>query len=357
MNCRTRIFLSKLFLLLRLRKHFVLFLDKPSIKRSIMSAENPEKLQCYNKGCGRVYSPEEDVPDCCIHHPGAPVFHDALKGWTCCKKRTTDFTEFLNIPGCGRSKHNPVKPVEEPKPQSTNTDDIVPEEAVVPPPRQPIQNADPEERPSLDEPMIKLPLCVDPSLKAALERMSLNAQTQQGTTEGDEDIKKGTICKNKGCRMPYEGEMSLTERCKHHPGAAIFHEGMKYWSCCNRKTSDFNNFLNQEGCTTGSHVFKSTESEEKQLVACRHDWHQTGKMAVLSVYCKKSEPSATVVQANQVSLDIQISFNQQKSEFRKTIKLEGVIDPGSSVVNMFGSKVEIKLIKAESMSWKKFELE
>ena len=27
-----------------------------------MSVENPEKLQCYNKGCGRVYSPEEDGP-------------------------------------------------------------------------------------------------------------------------------------------------------------------------------------------------------------------------------------------------------------------------------------------------------
>lgn len=27
-----------------------------------MSAENPEKLQCYNKGCGRVYSSEEDGP-------------------------------------------------------------------------------------------------------------------------------------------------------------------------------------------------------------------------------------------------------------------------------------------------------
>ena len=34
----------------------------------------------------------------CQHHPGVPVFHDALKGWSCCKKRTTDFTDFLKIP-------------------------------------------------------------------------------------------------------------------------------------------------------------------------------------------------------------------------------------------------------------------
>ena len=36
--------------------------------------------------------------DSCQFHPGVPVFHDALKGWSCCKKRSTDFTEFLNIP-------------------------------------------------------------------------------------------------------------------------------------------------------------------------------------------------------------------------------------------------------------------
>ena len=40
----------------------------------------------------------------CQYHPGVPVFHDALKGWSCCKKRTTDFTDFLKIPVCPSSK-------------------------------------------------------------------------------------------------------------------------------------------------------------------------------------------------------------------------------------------------------------
>lgn len=31
---------------------------------------------------------------------------------------------------------------------------------------------------------------------------------------------------------------------------------MKYWSCCKRKTSDFNTFLSQEGCTKGAHLWK-----------------------------------------------------------------------------------------------------
>ena len=40
--------------------------------------------------------------------------------WTCCKKRTTDFSEFLDMPGCTRGYHTvvePPKPVKEkPKP-------------------------------------------------------------------------------------------------------------------------------------------------------------------------------------------------------------------------------------------------
>jgi hypothetical protein len=40
------------------------------------------------------------VTDSCTFHPGAPFFHDAYKGWSCCKKKCTDFTEFLNIKVC-----------------------------------------------------------------------------------------------------------------------------------------------------------------------------------------------------------------------------------------------------------------
>lgn len=35
---------------------------------------------------------------------------------------------------------------------------------------------------------------------------------------------------------------------------------MKYWSCCKRKTSDFNTFLAQEGCTTGTHVWTKKDA-------------------------------------------------------------------------------------------------
>lgn len=32
-------------------------------------------------------------------------------------------------------------------------------------------------------------------------------------------------------------------------------ERYKFWSCCQRRTSDFNEFQRQEGCTSGSHAW------------------------------------------------------------------------------------------------------
>ena len=53
--------------------------------------------------CTACYRKVNDLFSCsasCQFHPGQPVFHDALKGWSCCNKRSTDFTEFLNFKVC-----------------------------------------------------------------------------------------------------------------------------------------------------------------------------------------------------------------------------------------------------------------
>ena len=72
------------------------------------------QLLCYNRGCGRQFNPRDNPPDSedCKHHPGAPYFHETYKGWTCCEKKSTDFTEFLNTPGCARGPHSREKPIE-----------------------------------------------------------------------------------------------------------------------------------------------------------------------------------------------------------------------------------------------------
>lgn len=123
--------------------------------------EDKNLVQCYNRGCGQLFDPTNNdkgkriffielschtnrfIPrysnlfidgklrvkcpcleaqyncdvyfsiknlfiDVCCHHPGFPVFHDAYKGWSCCSKKSVDFTEFLNIKGCTLSKHSHV---------------------------------------------------------------------------------------------------------------------------------------------------------------------------------------------------------------------------------------------------------
>lgn len=44
------------------------------------------------------------------------VFHEGLKGWSCCKRRETSFDDFLNIPGCATGTHSSEAPVAAPKP-------------------------------------------------------------------------------------------------------------------------------------------------------------------------------------------------------------------------------------------------
>ena len=60
------------------------------------------------------------------------------------------------------------------------------------------------------------------------------------------------------------------------------------------------------------------------MLPSRHDWHQTGSLAVLSIYCKNSDPEKTVIEANQVCLNIRVTFDGGNSEFKKSIDLEGV---------------------------------
>uniref|UniRef100_A0A8C5XT01 CHORD domain-containing protein n=1 Tax=Microcebus murinus TaxID=30608 RepID=A0A8C5XT01_MICMU len=74
-------------------------------------------LLCYNRGCGQRFDPETNSEDACTYHPGVPVLHDALKGWSCCKRRTTDFTDFLSIVGCTKGRHNSEKPPKAVKPE------------------------------------------------------------------------------------------------------------------------------------------------------------------------------------------------------------------------------------------------
>lgn len=129
---------------------------------------------------------------------------------------------------------------------------------------------------------------------------------------------------------------------------------MKYWSCCKRKTSDFNTFLSQEGCTKGTHLWRKNDAGLK-VVPCRFDWHQTGSQVIISIYAKNSIPELSYVDANSTILNIHAIFEGEK-EFQQNISLWGVIDVSKSVVNMMATKIEIAMKKSEPMSWARLDL-
>jgi len=298
-----------------------------------------------------MFDPSSNASDACQFHPGGPIFHDALKGWSCCNKKSTDFTQFLNIPGCTRSFHSNEKP---PEPEKPPKDESAAEVIVYQAPRPQELTA----RPTSDENIIELPRHVQPSLVESLLKAAQNAANSANNTTEKSDsnlIPLGTPCKNPSCQARYQGEQSNSEECTYHSGVAIFHEGMKYWSCCQRKTSDFNSFLSQAGCTTGSHLWFKEEPKGGERVDCRYDFHQTGGFVIVTIYSKNPVPEKTSIKASSIRLEINVAFEAGTKSFVKSIDLYGVVKLNESIVNFYQSKVEIKLKKADPISWAKLD--
>lgn len=287
-----------------------------------------------------------------MFHPGVPIFHDALKGWSCCRKRTTDFSEFLSIKGCTRGRHSNEKPQEPLQPEVSSDkgqNKVNGTEIIYQGPKS--AEALQRERPSADEPRTKLPFKVSPSLEQILQKLDLNKKAEQEKKES-QGVAPGTCCKNAGCKMVYQNTDTDKEVCKHHPGGPVFHEGYKYWSCCCIKTLEFNAFLDQKGCTTGKHCW--VRKQDKKKVACRHDWHQTGNNVVVTIYAKNAQPEFSTIEANSTILFCQIQFENDKI-FKREFHLWGVVDIKQSGINYVPSKVEIVMRKADPGSWGKLE--
>lgn len=307
-------------------------------------------VQCYNKGCGQKFVLEDNNDDACEYHPGAPIFHDAYKGWSCCNKKSTDFTTFLNTKGCTKGRHNPEKPPEPKKPKvdPSTRDEVISVQA----PTHGSRLSQGLPRPEYSAPTKRLPITIAPSLKQALEKKAVEEKTDNNTDEGEVSetgIKIGESCKNNGCKATYDGEHSNLDLCEHHPGFPIFHEGLKYWTCCQKKTTDFSEFLDQAGCSTGHHCWVKLDS--KKVATCRYDWHQTGSHVCVAIYAKLSDPKTTYVEANPIRLNANIVFGDANL-FTLDGELRGIIDVEQSSVNLAATKVEIKLKKAEPCSWR-----
>nr|XP_048273682.1 integrin beta-1-binding protein 2 isoform X3 [Myodes glareolus] len=192
-----------------------------------------------------------------------------------------------------------------------------------------------------------LPLIISQALGVALEQKELDQEPGAGLDSSL--IWTGSSCQNPGCDAVYQGPESDSAPCTYHPGAPRFHEGMKSWSCCGIQTLDFGAFLAQPGCRVGRHDWA------KQLPAsCRHDWHQTDSLVVLTVYGQIPLPAFNWVKASQTELHVHIAFDGNRV-FQAQMKLWGVINVEQSSVSLMPSRVEISLVKADPGSWAQLE--
>ncbi|MCP9264063.1 Cysteine and histidine-rich domain-containing protein 1 [Dirofilaria immitis] len=299
--------------------------------------EEKKLLYCYNKGCGTKFDPDDNKDDSCLYHPGAPYFHDAYKIWSCCNQKSTDFSTWLSLKGCTRGQHNNQKTTVETKPEKLETKikTQTPEEYISS--QVIIWNGlnKPAARHNSLEIMRAIKSEVTDGALKAIERFKSEIKE-----ETESDVHIGVSCKNPGCEK--------NEKCMYHSGVAIFHEGMKYWSCCEKKTSDFSVFLGQKGCTVGDHCWTKARKhvmyylriQAERVDKIREDWFSGGAM-----------PESCKVESNGLILQIKIVHGFGAKETQLNYELFGRIDVDASKVIIGERKLELILKQEDIASW------
>ncbi|KJZ76600.1 hypothetical protein HIM_03936 [Hirsutella minnesotensis 3608] len=294
--------------------------------------------KCVHQGCGKEFT---DSTDKCEYHPGPPIFHEGQKGWKCCKPRVLTFDEFMNIPPCTTGTHSTTdKPPQlEEKPQQDDAALAKKIEALTAsaPPRRPVQPAAPQ-----------APTPPPPAPETDDDDPSL-------------EIADGAECRRRTCGQKYaKGGPREGERCVHHPGVPIFHEGSKGYSCCKRRVLEFDQFMKIEGCKTRDrHLFigsgkkgKAGSKGEELLDTVRHDFYQTPTSVIASFFLKKinKETAKVDFDARRLLLDL-VTSDATPKRYSAEVPLFGPIDVEKSSHKVLGTKLELTLIKADSTSW------
>lgn len=153
----------------------------------------------------------------------------------------------------------------------------------------------------------------------------------------------------------------------HHPGAPIFHEGSKGYSCCKRRVLEFDQFMKLEGCKTsprhlyiGSGQDKSKKNQgpstgqdgEELLETVRHDFYQTPTTVIASFFLKKIDSARATVQFNPNTLDLDLpTSDPTPKRYKTSVPLFGAIDAQKSTFKILGTKLEVSLYKADGASW------
>ncbi|KAI9164265.1 hypothetical protein H9P43_008094 [Blastocladiella emersonii ATCC 22665] len=322
---------------------------------------------CVRKGCGKTFDEATNGQEACSFHPGPPVFHEGLKGWSCCAKRVTDFDSFLKIEGCALGPHSTeaAEPVAAPAPAAAAAPAAEPKPAAA---------AAPAPAAAAPKPATPAPTATSSSSAAptTFSNADSPAPVKRNTQPAVPDlpaadpagavVAPGTTCLRRGCGVKYESDaVTRATKCVHHPGAPIFHEGSKGWSCCSRKVLEFDEFLKIKGCTTAEHVFvkpapstTAAAEQQAQAPAIRRDWYQSREQVIVALYAKKADKAKSRVEFAPRGVRATLAMPDGTTasvEFSTFLP----IDPERSTFEVLGTKVEVILHKATSISWPTLE--
>ncbi|XP_021730203.1 cysteine and histidine-rich domain-containing protein RAR1-like [Chenopodium quinoa] len=215
-------------------------------------SEQAVHLRCQRIGCNATFTLDHNPEGSCVFHDSGPIFHDGMKEWSCCKKKSHDFSLFMDIPGCKTGKHTTEKPVltkaaprsrnptPVPSPISASTTATSAKETCSRC-RQGFFCSDHGSQPN--------PKPVVPQAVAAAE-VIVNASAPPRKTIS---ITEPQICKNKGCGQTFKEIDNHDTACNYHPGPAVFHDRMRGWKCCDVHVKEFDEFMSIPPCTQGWH--------------------------------------------------------------------------------------------------------
>lgn len=199
------------------------------------SADSVFKLKCKNYGCNKYFTEEENDDSACQHHSGPPVFHDTAKYWSCCgdRKKAYDFETFQQIPYCSTGRHSVVNAGMSIS-ASPNATVATASEAA---------------------PVLKSIADFNTTNSAAPTAASNAAKIVTAPRKSSRSADGLTAkCQRKGCQQQFTVADNDATACTYHKGQAVFHDAVKFWSCCpERRCYDFDEFLAVPGCAKGCH--------------------------------------------------------------------------------------------------------
>jgi len=307
-----------------------------------------QKKKCTRPGCNATYTDDQNIDGACVFHVGTPVFHEGKKAWSCCNtKKVLTFEEFMEIPGCAIGTHTDestkkVELVSPTRPQDSGVKKVS------------ADNNGVEVYSTGSAPLTKSVGSVAPAPPAQPEY----ADVPYEEDPADAVIEVGTKCRRNGCNAVYKGKESRTEDCYFHPGAPLFHEAVKGWTCCRTRKTEWEDFLQIEGCLIGKHKFLpfAKEAMEADQVKCRYDWYQSATSVFVSVFAKNVAQNESKIVIEPAQVDIKLKFKDGK-QFTKVLKLPLEVASASSKIDFGPSKVEITLRKKyEGESWSQLEI-